>query len=166
MTDMLVKLYDLPAFSPSLMALADAGVTIRPAMAYEKHQVVAWVGHTFSPGWASECDVAFSRQPIACFIAIEASQIVGFACYEATWKNFFGPAGVVEDARGRGIGAALLLACLHAMAAAGYAYAIIGYAANPAFYTRTVGAIPIPDSTPGMYPERLGPATQRNTAES
>ena len=164
MPDMLVKLYTLPTLAPPLAALARAGVTIRPAMAYEKHQVVAWVGRTFSPGWASECEVAFSRQPVACFIAIATGQMVGFACYEATWKNFFGPTGVAEDTRGRGIGAALLLACLHAMAAAGYAYAIIGYTANPAFYTRTVGAIPIPDSTPGAYPERLAPSPRHDRA--
>jgi ribosomal protein S18 acetylase RimI-like enzyme len=128
-------------------------------MAYEKHLVVDWVRRNFSAGWASECDVAFSHQPISCFMALEQHQIVGFACYDTTWKNFFGPTGVAENARRRGIGSALLLACLHALAAAGYAYAIIGDAGTPAFYTRTVGAMPIADSTPGLYPARLQPPT-------
>ena len=155
MPDMLVKLYKLPPLAPPLEALKAVGVTVRTAMAYEKHHVVAWVQRTFSQGWASECDVTFSRHPITCYIAIENGHIIGFACYESTWKNFFGPMGVAEQARGRGIGAALLLACLHAMAALGYAYAIIGDAGPPDFYTRTVGAIPIADSTPGAYPAWL-----------
>jgi GNAT superfamily N-acetyltransferase len=155
MPDMLVKLYELSPLAPPLEALKATGVTIRTAMAYEKHHVVAWVQRSFSQGWASECDVTFSRQPITCCIAIEHGHIIGFACYESTWKNFFGPMGVAEHARGRGIGAALLLACLHAMAALGYAYAIIGDAGPPDFYTRTVGAIPIADSTPGAYPAWL-----------
>jgi hypothetical protein len=34
----------------------------------------------------------------------------------------------------------------------GYAYAIIGWADEPApFYEKTVGAIPIPDSHPAIY---------------
>jgi len=33
----------------------------------------------------------------------------------------------------------------------GYAYAIIGDVGPSAFYERTVGAIQIPDSAPGIY---------------
>jgi ribosomal protein S18 acetylase RimI-like enzyme len=128
---------------------------VRAARAYEKHQVLAWVGRTFGSGWASECDVAFSNHPISCFLAIEHHTIVGFACYESTWKNFFGPLGVAANARRRGIGTALLLVCLHAMAAHGYAYAIIGGAGTLTFYTKTVGAIPIKGSEPGVYRDRL-----------
>lgn len=155
MSDMLVKLYTLPPLAPYVESLQAAGVMIRHAMAYEKSQVTAWVQRTFSAGWASECAMAFQQHPIACFLAVEQQRIIGFACYECTCKNFFGPIGVTAAARGRGIGAALLLACLHALASCGYAYAIIGDAANAAFYTHTVGAIPIADSTPGIYPPWL-----------
>ena len=34
--------------------------------------------------------------------------------------------------------------CLHAMGAAGYAYAVVGGVKSPEFYARTVGAIEIP----------------------
>ncbi len=155
MGDMLVKLYTLPPLAPALTSLQAEGVTIRHAMAYEKQQVMAWVQRTFSAGWASECAMAFQQHPITCFVAVEQQRLLGFACYECTWKNFFGPIGVSTSARRRGIGAALLLACLHAMVASGYAYAIIGDADNAAFYTRIVGAVPIADSTPGMYPPWL-----------
>jgi GNAT superfamily N-acetyltransferase len=155
MPDMLVKLYEMPPAAPLLEDLLAAGVVVRTARAYEKHQVIEWVRKSFGSGWASECDVAFGQRPIACFLATEHGRIRGFACYESTYKNFFGPLGVAEHARGRGIGTALLLVCLQAMAAHGYAYAIIGDAGSPAFYARTLGAIPIEGSEPGVYRDRL-----------
>ena len=155
MSDLLVKLYDLPDGGPHLARLRDGGVTIRAAMAYEKHQVVGWVGERFGPGWASECDVAFSRRPISCLLATEGGALLGFACHDVTCRGFFGPTGVDEAARGRGIGQALLLATLRAMASNGYGYAVIGGVGSADFYAKTVGAIEIPGSTPGIYRDRL-----------
>lgn len=151
MADMLVKLYTLPPLEPALARQQEQGRTIRRAIGPEKRVVVEWVAETFNPAWADECDIAFSRQPIACFIALDGDQIVGFACHDATCPNFFGPTGVSDSQRGKGTGTTLLLACLHAMAAQGYAYAIIGGVGPVEFYARTVGAIEIPDSTPGIY---------------
>jgi predicted N-acetyltransferase YhbS len=54
-------------------------------------------------------------------------------------------------ARGRGIGAALLMASLHAMREQGYAYAVIGAAGPIDFYQKAVGGLVIPDSWPGLY---------------
>jgi len=110
-----------------------------------------WVRQTFGAAWASECEVAFSNHPVSCFIAVEDSKIIGFACYDATCKDFFGPEGVSEAARGRGIGKTLLLSCLHAMIAQGYAYAIIGGAGPVDFYAKTTGAVIIEGSVPGIY---------------
>lgn len=147
MPDMLVKLYELP----DDINLETSGVTIRRALAPEKHIVLRWVEENFSSHWVSECDVTFSRQPVSCFIAIEEKQIVGFACYEATCKNFFGPTGVLENQRGRGIGKALLITTLNAMRESGYAYAIIGGVGPAEFYEKAVGAVLIEDSSPGIY---------------
>jgi len=156
MPDMLVKLYTLPPLEPPLRALEAAGIEIRRGLAAEKHVVLDWVAQNFVPEWVSECEVAFARQPVACFIAVEQEQIIGFACHDATYRNFFGPTGVSELARGRGVGKALLLACLHAMAAQGYGYAIIGGVGPAEFYAKTVGAIEIANSEPGIYRGRLG----------
>jgi hypothetical protein len=41
------------------------------------------------------------------------------------------------------------------MAAQGYAYAIIGGAGPTGFYVKTVGAMPIDGSTPGIYRDKL-----------
>lgn len=155
MTDLLVKLYDLPDPGRQLAALGARGVRIRPAMAYEKHGVVGWVGEHFGRSWASECDVAFGRQPISCHVATRDGRLLGFACFDATCRGFFGPVGVDAAVRAQGTGTGLLLAALHAMAGAGYAYAVVGAVEAPEFYVRAVGATPIPGSSPGIYRDRL-----------
>jgi len=156
LADLLVKLYALPA--PEAATAAPA--TVRRAMAFEKHIVLAWVRAHFGDAWASECDAAFGNRPISCLLAVEDGAMVGFACHDATCRGFFGPVGVAESARRRGIGRALLLSTLHAMAAAGHAYAIVGGVGDPAFYVKTVGAIEIPGSTPGIYRDRLKDPTR------
>jgi GNAT superfamily N-acetyltransferase len=151
LSDMLVKLYTLPPLVPVLARQRQGGIDIRRALAAEKHIVVNWVAQSFFPEWVDECDVAFSQLPATCFIAVEHDQLLGFACHDATYRNFFGPTGVNPEQRGRGIGQALLLACLHAMAARGYAYAIIGGVGPVDFYAKTVGATVIEGSEPGVY---------------
>jgi GNAT superfamily N-acetyltransferase len=149
--DMLVKLYELPDSQATYQRLQQAGITLRRALAPEKHIVISWVRKNFSDAWASEVDVAFSRQPVSCFIAIQQGNVVGFACHDATCANFFGPTGVAPTARKSGIGAALLFACLEAMKQQGFGYAIIGGVGPAAFYSKTVGAVAIEGSEPGIY---------------
>lgn len=153
MSDMLVKLYELPALGPSLAKTREHGVDIRRPIGPETRVVVDWVDEYFGDAWAAETAMALANRPVSCFIAVDESerQLLGFACYDATVLGFFGPTGVVEEARGRGIGQGLLLATLHGMYAQGYAYAVIGAAGPQEFYIRTVGAVAIPDSRPGIY---------------
>ena len=89
----------------------------------------------------------------------ESQYGVPFACFDATAKGVFGPTGTTPDARGRGIGAALLQASLAAMREAGYAYAVIGGASDEVkgFYQKSVGASEIAGSEPGMYQDSLDP---------
>ena len=151
MTDLLVKLYDLPPVEPCLEALGEQSILVRRAMASEKVPVTTWVQTLFGDGWTGECNVAFARQPIACIVAAVGSRIVGFACHETTCRDFFGPIGTDPAFRHKGVGRALLLYTLHDMARAGYAYAIIGGAGPMTFFETCVGAFPIPGSTPGIY---------------
>jgi len=156
MSDSLVKLYDLPALEPIITKLQRDQLLIRRAAAYEKFQIVDWVRLTFGLPWASECDVAFSNHPISCFIATSRGSLIGFACYDSTCKDFFGPVGVTNDFQKRGIGKALLLRSLYAMAENGYAYAIIGDSADAAdFYSSVLDTVEIKDSFPGIYRDRL-----------
>ncbi|KPF46096.1 GNAT family N-acetyltransferase [Rhizobium sp. AAP43] len=149
--DMLVKLYELSADSVLDRNLEDAGIIIRRALAPELETICNWIRPRFGAGWASEATVAISRQPPTCFIAHQGETLLGFACHEATMKGFFGPTGVDEKARGRGIGMALLVRTLIDMRDQGYAYAVIGGAGPIEFYRKSVGAIEIEGSSPGIY---------------
>lgn len=159
MTDLLVKLYDLSDPIAQLATLAEKEILVRRAMASEKRHVGKWVQDRFGDGWAAESDVAFARQPIACMIATCDGQLAGFACYDSTYRNFFGPIGIDGAFRHQGIGRALLLTTLSAMAHIGYAYAVIGSVGPTAFFESCVGTIPIPGSTPGIY---RPPITRKN----
>jgi len=154
--DMLVKLYNLPDSRELKERLTQAGVSLRRALVPEKHIVIAWIRDNFSDYWASEADVAFSREPVSCFIAHKGSTILGFACHDVTCRNFFGPTGVDQSAQKGGIGTALLLACLDDMKHAGYGYAIIGGVGPADYYAKTVGAVPIEGSDIGIYRGLLG----------
>ena len=154
--DMLVKLYDLPDSRTLLERLAKAGISVRRALAPEKHKVTAWIRDNFSEGWVGETEVAFSRQPVSCFIAVKDGRITGFACHDATCRNFFGPTGVTPKARKSGIGTALLLACLEDMKQQGFGYAIIGGVGPADYYAKAVGAVLIEGSEIGVYRGLLG----------
>ncbi|HEX4744305.1 MAG TPA: GNAT family N-acetyltransferase [Candidatus Limnocylindria bacterium] len=145
MTDLLVRLYDLPP------RRTVEGVHLRRGLPPEKHAVLAWVRAEFGEHWASECDVAFAHQPVGCHVAVRGERLVGMACWDATALGFFGPMATAERERGKGIGAALLLECLHAMSAHGYAYAVIGGVGPREFYDKVVQTLEIPGSTPGIY---------------
>ncbi len=155
MSDMLVKLYDLPGSREACAGLAQAGIEIRRAIAPEKHLVLAWVGARFSKNWVSECDAAFAHSPSTCFVAVKDSLIAGFACYDATARGFFGPIGVDDTRRKSGLGKALTLRTLEAMREAGYGYAIIGWAGPVDFFKKIAGATVIEGSAPGIYKNML-----------
>jgi len=156
MADLLVKLYQLPDPASAYERIDETGYRITRPLAPERSVVVDWVSGRFGTRWADEVKMAFSGHPISCFVATDdTSRIVGFACYDATFKAFFGPSGVDERHRGKGIGTALLLRSLYAMENSGYAYAVIGYSGADEYYRSTVGAIAIEGSDPGPYREWL-----------
>ena len=130
MADMLVKLFALqpdPALAQRLQA---EGVRIRRALPPDRDRVIGFVRENF-PEFAAETACAFSHLPVHCYIATEGKTLVGFACYEVTAPDFFGPTAVLAGHRRRGIGRALLLASLLALKELGYAYAVIGWPLGP-----------------------------------
>lgn len=154
MTDMLVKLYNLPEIWSSNLVPPD--IKIRKPIAAEKSMVVAWVRGSYNEFWASETDTAFARSPVSCYVAQSDTTLIGFACYDTSALGYFGPMGVVESFQRRGIGKALLLACLQEMKLKGYGYAVVGWVGPQQFYEKAAGAISIPDSTPGIWKDWLG----------
>ncbi len=149
--DMLVKLYELKRDPALDSRMTSQGVTIRRVLVPELPALTSWIEPRFGAGWAAEATAAAMRQPTTCFIAIQAGELIGFACHEATAKGFFGPTGVDQAARGNGVGHALLLETLLDMHAQGYPYGVIGGAGPMDFYSKSVGAIPIEGSDPGIY---------------
>jgi GNAT superfamily N-acetyltransferase len=166
MADLLVRLYDLAPLGPVLERLSREGISVRRALPSDRGPIVELALTHGSPAWAAECEAALGRLPATCFVAVEtgpavggyaggAARLLGLACRDATWRGFFGPELVHPDFRGRGIGRALVLATLHDMLAAGYGYAVIGWASSVDFYRRVAGATVIEGSEPGMYPPPL-----------
>ena len=152
MPDLLVNLLKLPPVDPRLGQMQ---IVIRRAQPFEVSKVHEFVEKNFSLSWADEISVGFANKPVTVYVAVNDNEVVGFAAYECTRRSFFGPAGVVENAQGRGIGKALLLSCLWGLREMGYVYGIIGRAGPIEFYQKTVGATVIPDSDPGIYANLL-----------
>ena len=156
MPDLLVNLLKLPPLEPLVHELGEQGVNIRRAQPFELTPVREFIEKNFSVSWADEISVGFAHQPLTVFIATREGRVVGFAGYECTRRGFFGPTGVAEEARGQGIGRALLIASLWGLRRElGYVYGIIGGAGPVEFYQEAVGAIVIPDSEPGIYTDLL-----------
>lgn len=155
MADMLVNLLRVPGMEEAQRLARGAGVVLRRAQPFELSAVRGFVAERFAPAWADEVSVGFANKPVSVYLATRDGRIVGFAAYECTRRAFFGPTAVLETERGRGIGKALLLACLQGLADMGYVYGIIGGVGPAEFYVKAVGAMPIPDSTPGIYVDKL-----------
>ena len=155
--DMLIKLYAVPPASTdgSQGTERSSSTVVRKPIGPEHGVVVDWVLRHFGGGWASEARVALGNRPVTLWIAKSSTELLGFCCYDATARGYVGPIGMTPAARGRGLGAALLRACLHDMRAAGYGYAIAGGVGAPEFFERNAGAVPISDSTPGLYHDQL-----------
>ena len=155
MPDLLVSLLKLPPLEPLIDKLREQGVNIRRAQPFEISPVREFIEKSFSIAWADEISVGFANKPVTVFIATRASRVIGFAACECTRKAFFGPTGVAENERGRGIGKALLIAALWGLRELGYVYGIIGGAGPMEFYQAAVGATVISDSEPGIYDDLL-----------
>lgn len=152
---MLVRLYALPDSSAIYAKCKEHDILIRRPGVYEKHLVELFVKTHFSPKWVSEVSVAMTKQPAGCFIATKEKEILGFGCYDTTCKAYFGPTGVSENARGLGVGKALLFKCMEALRDHGYAYGIIGGVGPIPFYEKAIGATVITGSENSIYQDIL-----------
>lgn len=150
---MLVKLYNIPHSYGIEEELLKSGIRIKKALAPDRSRITAFSKTCAKDDYSDEVQAAFSNNPISCYIAVREKKIIGFACYEATAKDFFGPMAVLESERKKGIGKALLIKSLESMRELGYAYAMIGWPAKSAvdFYKKCVDAVMIDDKSLGVY---------------
>lgn len=153
MSDMLVKLYPLPTAPGLEDELRRKGIILKKALAPDMSKIIAFAEANDHANWADELRVCFTNQPVSCWIAVKDRQVIGFGCYEATARGFFGPTLVKASERRQGVGKALLLACMASLRELGYAYAFIGWPAENAihFYQDATGGMMIPDEGHGVY---------------
>ena len=146
---MMVNLRVLRDLAPVLDEQLANGVEIRRARSDESATIAEWVRENINPNWGVVCEVALEQTPPNCFVAyrnnsaadasdLSPENIVGFACYDVVTKGVFGPSGVLENQPEGGISTALLMSCLHAMAAKKYPHAVIGWAGTTGGYTDTI----------------------------
>ena len=135
---MMVNLRVLRDIEPVLSEQAANGVEIRRAFPSESSVIADWVREYINPNWGVVCEVALEQTPPDCFIAFQKNptgeptvlsneNLVGFACYDVVTGGVFGPSGVREDQQETDVGTALLLCCMHAMAAEEHKQAVIGW---------------------------------------
>jgi len=151
-SDLLVKLYEVKEDRALEERLREQGIKVVRLLPPNYDMLLEFIAAHFSKGWVSEAKAALFNHPASCYVAAKDGKIIGFACYNATAKDYFGPTGVAEEYRGLGVGKLLLLKCMLALKEEGYSYAIIGWSddATP-FYQKVVGAVEIPGSIPGTY---------------
>lgn len=154
MEDMLVRLLHLPPLEPELRKMEAQGVIIRRPNPFEYSRLHKWIVERFGINWFHEFEIAYSRQPVTAFVAVRGSlydAYMGFAAYDCVWRGGFGPTAVDESERGKGIGRALLMACLHAARNEGYVYYQIAGTGPAEFYRKAVGAEIISNQHPNIY---------------
>ena len=106
MADMLVKLYNIPCSHDIEENLFKSGIRIKKALAPDRSKIIAFARTCAKDDYSDEVRAAFSNNPVTCYIATRERELIGFACYEATARNFFGPMAVLESERKKGVGKA------------------------------------------------------------
>lgn len=151
MADLICPLYDTPKHQNLLDELVRDGITIRSARAWENAPLSEFIHRHFGQRWADETARAFMSTPITVIIALHEKAIVGFAAYEVTARTYFGPTGVDEAYRNRGIGKALLYEALDGLKNLGYVYGIIGSPGPIDFYTKATKCLLLPSDWTTIY---------------
>ena len=107
------------------------------AASSEREKVLGFIEKTFGPIWRFE-----ASRGAKIFSVSDGNDIVGFSTHEANNRGlgFFGPTGVAESHRGRGLGRELLLASLADLRRLGYDRAVIPWTDAIEFYRKTCGA--------------------------
>lgn len=158
MADMLVKLFNISYSDEQEAKLRQNGIRIKRALAPDRSRVVEFSKTVSDQDYSDEVRAAFANNPVTCYIAARGKELLGFACFEATAKDFFGPMAVSAKERKKGIGRVLLLKSMLSMQEMGYAYGIIGWPAESAipFYEKCVNAKMLDETSSGVYQRMIG----------
>lgn len=147
-TNLLIDLADNPAVTPKALAeltarAAEAGYEITRAGRDRAAVIAGAIGAAFGNVWAFEVERALAAEPAGVHVAVHraSGDIAAFGAHDGNNRGlgWFGPAGTFEGHRGKGLGAALLVACLLDVVRSGKRTGIISWIGPRDFYSRTVG---------------------------
>jgi GNAT superfamily N-acetyltransferase len=118
---------------------AAAGYAIRRARP-DEHELAAAVAAEFGGAWPFELSRALAHEPAGVHVARRDGAYCAFAAHDGNNRGlgWFGPTGTWPAHRGRGLGEALLLACLVDVAAAHDRCEVAWIGPRP-FYERVAG---------------------------
>lgn len=100
-----------------------------------REKLLGFVEHVFGEGWRREAEASLDNGGVV--QAEKEGEIVGFACYSGFEETWFGPIGVLEQHRGRGVGSELLFAALTRMRERGLGRITIPWTEHLTFYGQT-----------------------------
>jgi GNAT superfamily N-acetyltransferase len=117
------------------------GYQIRRATAADREPLAAAVQPGFGRAWAFEVDRALDNDPPAVQLALAGGAIAAFAAHDGNNRGlgWFGPAGTFEAHRGKGLGEALLIACLLDLVEQGRRECTVAWIGPREFYRRAAG---------------------------
>ena len=124
------------------------GVTADESVRRPRHEdadrVLDFVEAEFGRIWRFEAAKSFESDVPRMVLWEDGEGIAGFAVHDVNNRGlgFFGPTGVKESMRGRGIGRRILLASLGELRRLGYPRAVISWTDALDFYRKACGAEP------------------------
>jgi len=146
-TNLLIDVASNPSVSAERAAeraerAAAAGYQVRRARPSDGAELSARISLEFSAAWAFEVMRALDRDPPAVHLALTGDgELAAFAAHDGNNRGlgWFGPAGTLELHRQRGLGEALLIACLVDVAADGVDRCTVAWIGPRGFYQRAAG---------------------------
>ena len=116
------------------------GYEIRRAGRDEAEALSAAISIGFGGAWPHEVERALAYDPCGVHVALHDGRLAAFAAHDGNNQGlgWFGPAGTWPAHRGRGLGEALLLACLVDVAAARAVCEVAWIGPRP-FYEKAAG---------------------------
>jgi predicted N-acetyltransferase YhbS len=127
--------------TPSLVlerevTLLEEGYSFQAALHEQKEEVTQWIRSNFGPFWSYEVSEAFRHSTPSVTLALKGGKMVGFSAHGALELDWFGPIGVVEGERRKGIGSVLLFKSLINMREEGRRSATIPCGSNLLFFSQ------------------------------
>jgi len=123
--------------------LSVLGYEVTSLSAERRSADIQTIADAFSPGWAFEIARASKGTLGGVFVAVEkdSGKLAGFAGHDGNngGLGWFGPTGVLEEHRGKGLASALLVACLVDIRRAGHSHAEIAWIGPREFYQKVSG---------------------------